>query len=82
MAFDMWEQLAETPIPPAPETPAFDRGIAERINARLFWLHVVEFAVRTIPYALAHFMGGVLGFLTISLTGKYPERPRDAEDKP
>jgi len=85
MAADLWEQLADTPVPPAPAAPVFDRGVTERINSRLLWLHLIEFVVRTIPFAIWHLACGVVGFFVLTATGKYPKdlRPRtDGENRP
>ena len=44
MSSDLFEKLADLPVPPVPET--FDRAVHERINSRLTAGQFLDFATR------------------------------------
>ncbi|MCE9607167.1 MAG: hypothetical protein K8U03_19960 [Planctomycetia bacterium] len=77
---DLFDQLARTPVPPPPA--ALDRRVHERLNYILLALHVVEFAIRVVPYGLAWFARGILGWLHVASTGTQivESRPREIID--
>ena len=77
MATDLLEQLAKAEIPPVPET--LDRQVHQRLNDTLLVLHVLDFMVRAVPYALLHFSRAVVGLVGYSLTSKF-ELPRDSRE--
>ena len=76
---DLWEQLADAPVPPPPEK--FDRGVHERINAQLLVGQVADFLFRCLPFAMWHFGRGLLGAVLFTLSGKFPiERKNERND--
>ena len=77
MATDLLEQLAKAEIPPVPET--LDRQVHQRLNYTLLVLHVLDFMVRAVPYALLHFCRAVVGMVGYSLTSKF-ELQRDSRE--
>jgi hypothetical protein len=76
MSIDLFEQLAEQEVPPVPQT--LSRGVHRRLNRALLVLHVVEFVLCALPYALVHFGRAVRGLFVQSISGRYP----DDGDKP
>jgi len=77
MATDLLEQLAKAEIPPVPET--LDRQVHQRLNYTLLVLHVLDFMLRAVPYALLHFFRAVVGLVGYSLTSKF-ELPHDSRE--
>ena len=53
MASDLFEKLADLPVPPVPA--AFDRGLHERINNRLVVGQFLDLAMRGLGFVLVHF---------------------------
>lgn len=76
MSIDLFEQLAEHEVPPVPQT--LSRGVHRRLNRALVVLHVVEFVLCVLPYAMVHFGRAVWGLMVRSVFGRYP----DQGDKP
>ena len=77
----LFDQLKKTEVPPAP--PKLERAVHRRINHRLTWLHMLDFALRTLPFAMAHFMAAFGGLVWYTVSGKFPptgEKPRDEND--
>jgi hypothetical protein len=68
---DLLEQLAELEVAPPP--PEFDRRLHERVNRSLMAQHLIDFAVGAVPWAVMHFFRAVVGMLTFSVTGKFPD---------
>lgn len=69
----MFDQLGEQRVPERP--PEFRRRLHERINVNLTVVHVVEFAVRVLPFAFYHFFTCLCGAVYFSLTGRHFEKP-------
>ena len=65
----MLERLKNVHVPPPPE------DIELRVHHRLNWLiltsHLIEFCVRTVPFAVIHLSRAALALLVFSLTGQY-----------
>lgn len=80
MSTDLFDRLAETQVPPAPVQ--LDRAVHERLNRALVVGHVLDFAVRAIPYACAHFAKAVAGLIALTFTGSFPKQPTKPEDQP
>lgn len=79
MNHDLLERLAESEVPPLPAD--FDRSVHQRLNQALLVGQFVEMFFRTLPYALAHFALGVLGAVTFTLSGRFPESsPKHSTD--
>jgi len=71
MSDDLFELLAETPVPPVPL--ALSQGVHRRLNRALVVLHLVEFVVCVLPYGLLHFARGVVGCVMLTVSGRYPD---------
>lgn len=70
MSIDLFERLAEQEVPPVPQT--LSGGVHRRLNRALAVLHVVEFVLCALPYAMVHFGRAVWGLLVHSISGRYP----------
>lgn len=68
MSHDLFEQLAETDVPPVPQR--LESDVHERLNRRLLSLHVAEVLLRTLPFAVAHFAAALGHLVLLTLTGK------------
>lgn len=71
MSSDLFEQLAEQEVPPVPQT--LSRGVHRRLNRALVVLHVVEFVLCALPYAMVQFGRAVWGLVVHSISGRFPE---------
>ena len=69
MASDLFEKLAELPVPPVPET--FDRTLHDRINKRLIVGQFLDFATQGFGFALVHFFRAFADLLKVTVTGKF-----------
>jgi hypothetical protein len=69
MASDLFERLADLPVPPVP--PAFDRSVHERINKRLVVGQFLDVATRGFAFAIVHFARALAELLKVSVTGKF-----------
>jgi hypothetical protein len=79
MATDLFEQLADLPVPPVP--PAFNRALHERINKRLVASQFVDLATRGFGFAVTHFARAVADLLKLTVTGKF-ESGRQDDNRP
>jgi hypothetical protein len=79
---DLFEQLADRDVPPPPVD--FDRRLHGRLNKHLLALHVAEFALRVVPYGMAVLGRAVLGFVSVTLTGRHQadRTKRPTDDRP
>lgn len=75
MPLDQLERLAEVQVPPPPVE--FDRQVHQRVNQRLLALHLVDFAVRALPWAMAEFARALCSALVRALTGKDVDANRE-----
>lgn len=73
MTNDLLEQFARSEIPPLPAD--FDRHVGERVNRALVLVHVAEFGLRVLPYAFVHMAQALTGFVTLTLSGRFPADP-------
>ncbi len=80
MSSDLFDELAETPVPPPPVE--FDRGVHERLNRALLTAQVLEFAVSAIPFACMHLAKAVGGWIVLTVSGKFPERTNQPNEQP
>jgi len=71
MSDDLFDLLAETPVPPVP--PALSQGVHRRLNRALVVLHLVEFVLCVLPYGLLHFARGVVGWMVHTVSGRFPD---------
>ncbi|MEX0677975.1 MAG: hypothetical protein WD063_12915 [Pirellulales bacterium] len=74
MATDLFEQLAELEVPPPPDQ--FDQQLHERVNRSLVCGQLVDLGVSGMPWALAHFARALVGFLTLTVTGRYESKTK------
>jgi len=77
MSLDLLEQLRQSEVPPPPDD--FDRHVHRRLNSSLLLAQLVELFVRALPFAAIHFLRALGGLLTLSLTGRYDPKRKDAE---
>jgi hypothetical protein len=75
MATDLFEKLADLPVPPVPE--AFDRSLHDRINTRLLMGQFLDLGMRGTGFALVHFARALLGFFKLTVAGKFESGPQD-----
>ncbi len=72
MATDLFEQLAETKVPPVPEE--MDQNIHQQLNWRLLVSHMMDLFFRGMPLVCFHFGHAVLGLIKFSLLGRFDEK--------
>jgi hypothetical protein len=75
MSSDLFEKLADLPVPPVPET--FDRAVHERINSRLTVGQFLDFATRGLGFVLVHFARALADLMKVTVTGKFESGPHD-----
>lgn len=68
---DLFEQLAEIDVPPAPV--AFNEDLHARLNRTLTTQHVVDLGLKALPSAAIEFVRAVFGMLTLTVVGKFPK---------
>jgi len=74
MAFDIFDDLAESPIPPPPAE--FDTLVHKRLNRRIVAGQMADLVLRGMPYALAHFAQAVAGAVRFTVFGDYKDDDR------
>jgi hypothetical protein len=79
MASDIFEQLADTEVPPAP-VETLEQGFNERLNNRLVVQHLVDLALRGVPFVAWHMLRGMLAVLFYTVAGKFFESKSDKKD--
>jgi hypothetical protein len=82
MPVDLFEQLAELPVPPAPPPEAFDRAVHQRINDRLIVGQLLDFLLHGFGFAMTHFAKAILGLMRLTFTGKLDVPKNGREDSP
>ena len=79
MATDLFEKLADVPVPPPPPAKQFDRAVHTKINDRLIVGQICDFWLRGAGFGIAHFSKALVGMLRLTFTGKFdkpkPENP-------
>ena len=76
---DFLEQLAEIEVRDPP--PEFDRQLHKRVNQMLLMQHLADFLLGGIPWAVLHFLRGVLGFFALTLLGEKAHRPAPGDGR-
>ncbi len=74
MPRDLFEQLAQSPVPPVPVS--FDRALHDRINRRLLVGQLLDLGLKAIGYTAVHFGRAVAGGLMFTVTGKFERDPK------
>ena len=69
MINDLFEQLADTDVPPPPER--FGEDLHRRVNDSLTLMLFVEFVCVAFPSAVIEFGRCLAGLVRLTLTGKY-----------
>ena len=72
MSTDLFDQLAELDVPPAPAE--FEHKLHDRLNQSLTTQQVIDLGMNAFPAAAMEFLGAVLGMLSLTITGKFPEK--------
>jgi len=79
MPTDLFEKLADVPVPPPPPSKQFDRAVHAKINDRLIVGQIFDFWIRGAGFGAAHFSKALVGLLRLTFTGKFdkpkPEYP-------
>lgn len=75
MTNNLLDQLHETEVPPPPSE--MTRDVHKRLNQWLAFAQTADLVLRAFGCAAAYFAEAVLGMINYSLTGKYPNPPRD-----
>ncbi len=71
----LFEKLAELPVPPPP--PTLNRAVHERINGRLLTGQLLDLATSGFGFAVLH-LGRAFGeLIRLTVTGKFEPRSRD-----
>lgn len=78
MSVDLFEQLADQKVPPVPEN--FNRRVHQRLNKTLVVLHVAELMLRVLPYCALLFGRAVVGMISYTASGRYPEERSSRSD--
>lgn len=76
MATDLFEQLGDLDVPPPPEAEEFDRQLHARVNRSLVAGQIVDLGTRGMPFAALHFSRALVGLFTLTLTGRYEDKPK------
>ena len=77
MADDVFDELEKVDVPPVPED--FARQIHHRLNTRLLTVHLLDLALRGLPYALFHFVRALTSLVVYSLVGRYDVKRRSRQ---
>ncbi len=75
MASDLFERLADVPVPPAPST--LERAVHERINQRLLIGQLLDLATRGFGFAMLHLARAFAELLRLTVTGKFESETQD-----
>lgn len=69
MTADPFAQLAELEVTTPP--PQLQQSVHRRLNRVLFFLHLLEFALRAVPFGIAIFANVMWAFFRFTLKGSY-----------
>jgi hypothetical protein len=72
---DFLEQLADVEVREPP--PEFNRQLHQRVNRSLLAQHLLELVTGGLPWALLHFLRGVMAVVAFSLSGKFDDERRE-----
>ncbi len=71
MTHDLFEQLADSDVPPVP--PELDERVHHRLNAALLTTHLVEFAWHALPQTFGTLLSAVVHLIVFTITGTMRE---------
>ncbi|MEX2113931.1 MAG: hypothetical protein WD845_12145 [Pirellulales bacterium] len=74
MAPDLLERLAQTEVPPPPDT--FDRQLHDKVNRTLLITQFVDLFLVGMPWAFLQFSRALLGFVAFTVTGRYEPKSK------
>lgn len=74
MTADLFERLAEQPVPPVPAD--LERQIHQQVNHWLLAAHLAEFVFRAAPEAARYLIQALLAWGEYTFRGRWPEEPR------
>ena len=77
MASNLFESLAQAPVPPPPAE--LDSLVHTRLNKRLLIGQLLDLGMRGLPGAMLQFSQALLGLVTFTLSGSYGSR--EGEEK-
>jgi hypothetical protein len=73
---DLFEQLAQSEVPPPPVE--FDRQLHERVNRSLLAMHVADLLIGAMPWAILQLLSALGGFLRLTISGSFgPQTKRN-----
>ena len=78
MPQNILEQLAELEVPS--KRVDLQRRVHERLNVRLLSLHLVELALRALPFAFVCLSEAFAGLVFFTVTGRFPKKGEDDAD--
>ncbi len=82
MASDIFERLADMPVPPPPPPKQLQAQLHERLNKRLVARQLFDLLFRGMPYALMHLMPAVVYLIRMTVAGQCEvRRPPDVTDQ-
>lgn len=73
MASDLFDQLAESDVPPAP--PQLERGVHQRLNKALLFQHLWDLVLCGVPYLIGQVAPAWVAAVKYTISGRYPKRP-------
>ena len=76
MTDNFLEQLARKRIPPVPKL--FEQQVHRQVNHWLLVFHVLDFSLRTLPYAAMEFTRATIGLIAYSLKGRFASPQKDS----
>ena len=69
MTDNMLQHLSDLVVPPPPED--LDQHVHQRLNFWLLGWHLLDLALRGLPFALIHFSRSLTACLFFTLSGKF-----------
>lgn len=81
MATNLFEQLSQSEVPPAPKT--LEKEVHRRVNHNLIVIHLAGFALQALPLAALLFTRAVFGLLGYTITGRFHNpKAGDSQESP
>lgn len=70
---DVLDRLADVAVPPVPAQRSFTAGVRRKLNPRLLAVHVVEFAMGAMGWAVIHMAAALVAAMQYTVTGAWPK---------